>query len=77
VDKSLVDAPMAQALVAQQGSKLLDDNLGDDDPELLNFTVVESEIVCRMSSWLHRYWPDSGKSDCLIWYSVWFGFHAP
>jgi hypothetical protein len=27
-----------------------DDNLADNDPDLLNFTVAESEIICRMSS---------------------------
>jgi hypothetical protein len=77
VDTSLAETPMAQTSLAQQGSKAPDDNLGDDDPELLNFTVVESEIICQMGSRLHRYWPDSGKPDYPVWYSKWFGFHAP
>jgi hypothetical protein len=46
VDTSLAEAPMAQALVARPGSKALDDNLADDDPNLLNFSAAESEIVC-------------------------------
>jgi hypothetical protein len=46
---SLAEVPTAQALAAQSGSKALDDNLADDDPSLLNLTVVEFEIVCRMS----------------------------
>jgi hypothetical protein len=45
---------MAQALVARPGSKVPDDNLVDDYLNLLNFTVVESEIVCRISSRLQR-----------------------
>jgi hypothetical protein len=51
-DTSSVEVPTAQSLVAQQGSKVSDDNLTDDDPELLNFTTVEFEIICQMSSWL-------------------------
>jgi hypothetical protein len=43
---------MPQALVARPRSKALDDNLGDDDPDLLNFTVVDSKIICLMSSQL-------------------------
>jgi hypothetical protein len=46
VGTSSVEAPTAQALVARSGSKASDDNLADDDPELLNFHVTESEIVC-------------------------------
>jgi hypothetical protein len=46
VGTSSVEAPTAQALVAQSRSKASDDNLADDDPELLNFHVTESEIVC-------------------------------
>jgi hypothetical protein len=49
-DTSSAEAPMAQALVAQPGGKALDDNLSDDDPSLLNFVVVRSEITCWMSS---------------------------
>jgi hypothetical protein len=45
VDTSLAEAPKAQALVARPGSKALDDNLADDDPNLLNFSAAESEIV--------------------------------
>jgi hypothetical protein len=39
-------------LAVRSESKALDDNLADDDSNLLNFNVVESEIVCLMSSWL-------------------------
>jgi hypothetical protein len=45
VDKagmSSAEVPMAQALVARPGSKASNDDLFDDDPGLLNFTVVES-----------------------------------
>jgi hypothetical protein len=49
-DTSLAEVPTTQALVARLGSKALDDNLADDDPDILNFIVAESEIVCRMSS---------------------------
>jgi hypothetical protein len=44
------EVPTAQALVARLGSKALDDDLVDDDPDLLNFTTVESKIICQMSS---------------------------
>jgi hypothetical protein len=44
------EAPTAQALVARSGSKAPNDNLADDDPDLLNFDAVDSEIVCRTSS---------------------------
>jgi hypothetical protein len=47
---SSAEAPTAQALVARLGSKALDDTLIDDDPNLLTFGTVKSEIVCRMSS---------------------------
>jgi hypothetical protein len=50
VGTSSAEVPTAQALVARLRSKALDDNLTDDDPSLLNFTVVESKIVCRTSS---------------------------
>jgi hypothetical protein len=46
VDTSSAEASTAQALVARPGSKAPDDNLADDDPVLLNFAAVESEIVC-------------------------------
>jgi hypothetical protein len=46
VDTSSLVAPIANALVARPGCKALDDTLADDDPVLLNFNVVESEIVC-------------------------------
>jgi hypothetical protein len=55
VDKagtSSVEVPTAQTLVALPESKVSDDNPTDDDPSLLNFTTVESEIFCRTSSWL-------------------------
>jgi hypothetical protein len=47
---SLVEPPTTHALVARSGSKVPDDSPADDDLDLLNFTVAESEIVCRMSS---------------------------
>jgi hypothetical protein len=47
---SSVEAPTAQALVARPGSKASNDNLADDDPNLLNFDMAESEIVCRTCS---------------------------
>jgi hypothetical protein len=50
VGTSSVEPPMAHALVAHPRSKASDDTLADDDPDLLNFGTVESEIVCRMSS---------------------------
>jgi hypothetical protein len=68
---------MAQALVPRPGGMVPDDDLGDDDPDLLNFAVVGSEIACRMSSRLQTYWPDSRKLDCLVWDSGWSGFCAP
>jgi hypothetical protein len=40
---------MAQALVARPESKAPDDNLVDDDPDLLNFAAVGSEIACWTS----------------------------
>jgi hypothetical protein len=49
VDKmgtSSVEVPTAQALVAQPRSKAPDNNLTDDDPGLLNFVMVESEVIC-------------------------------
>jgi hypothetical protein len=52
VGTTSTEVPTAQALVARLGSKVLDGNLADDDPGLLNFAVVEFEIVCRTSSWL-------------------------
>jgi hypothetical protein len=65
---SSAEAPMAHALVGQSGSKASDDTLADDDPDILNFDMAETEIVCRMSSQLQNCWPDSGKQDCLVWY---------
>jgi hypothetical protein len=50
VGTSSAEAPMAQALVARPGSKVSYDTLADDDLELLNFGVAESEIICWMSS---------------------------
>jgi hypothetical protein len=45
VDTSSAGVPTSQALVARPGSKALDDNLIDDDPNLLNFDMAEFEIV--------------------------------
>jgi hypothetical protein len=50
VGTSSMEAPMAHALVVRPGSKVPDDNLADDNPDLLNFDAAESEIVCRTSS---------------------------
>jgi hypothetical protein len=49
-DTSLTKAPTGQALVARSRSKAPDDNLANDDPDLLNFDVVESKIICQTSS---------------------------
>jgi hypothetical protein len=76
-DTSSAEAPTGQALVARSGSKAYDDNLLDADLSLLNFDAAESEIVCQMSSWLKRCWPDSGKQDSPVWYSELSGFHDP
>jgi hypothetical protein len=77
VDTSLVEAPMAQVLVAQLGSNAPNNNLADDDPNLLNFVMAESEIICETSSQLHRCWPDSRKPDCPVWYYGWSSFLDP
>jgi hypothetical protein len=66
-DTSSVEAPTAQALVARPGSETPDDSLADDDPNLLNFAAGNSEIICRMSSWLQNYWSNSGKVGCPVW----------
>jgi hypothetical protein len=63
VDTSSAEVPTAQALVARPRSMVPNDGLGDDNPDLLNFATVESEIVCWMSSRLQKCWPDSGKPD--------------
>jgi hypothetical protein len=60
---SSVEAPTTQALVARLESKAPDDNLGDDDPDFLNFDAAESETICQTNSRLQRCWLDSGKSD--------------
>jgi hypothetical protein len=52
VGTSSAEAPTAQALVTRSGSKASDDNLGDDDPDLLNFAIVGSEIAWQTSFWL-------------------------
>jgi hypothetical protein len=49
-DTSSAEAPMTWALVARPGSKALDDNPADDDPDLLNFYAVESWIAWQTSS---------------------------
>jgi hypothetical protein len=77
VDTSSTKAHTAQALVARPESKAPDDNLVDDNLDPLNFAMVESEIVSRMSSQLQKCWPDSGKPNCLVWYSGWSSFCAP
>jgi hypothetical protein len=50
VDTSSVEAPTAQAWVARLRSKVPDDTLADDDPDLLNFDEAESQIICWTSS---------------------------
>jgi hypothetical protein len=77
VDTSSAEVPTAQALVARSESKAPDDNLGDNDPNLLNFAIVGFEIACRMSSQLQMCWPDSGKPDCPVWDSGWSSFCGP
>jgi hypothetical protein len=52
VGPSSVEAPTTLALVARPKSKALDDNLAGDNPDLLNFSVADTEIICRMSSQL-------------------------
>jgi hypothetical protein len=66
VSTSSMEASMAQALVAQPGSKALDDNLADYDPNLLSFNAVESDIIYRTSSRLQKSWPNSWNSDCPV-----------
>jgi hypothetical protein len=61
VGTSSVEPPTAQTLAAQSRSKVPDDTLADDAPELLNFDAEEFEIVCQMSSRLQSCWPDSGN----------------
>jgi hypothetical protein len=46
---SSAEAPMAQALVAQSGSKMPNDAPVDDDSKLLNFVAAVYWIGCRMS----------------------------
>jgi hypothetical protein len=46
VGTSSSECPMAQALVARSRSKAPDHTLANDDPDLLTFGAVESEIVC-------------------------------
>jgi hypothetical protein len=77
VGTSSAEAPTTQALATRSGSRAPNDTLADDNLDLLNFDVAESEIVCRMSSQLQNYWPDSGKLDYLIWYSRCSSFHTP
>jgi hypothetical protein len=66
VTTSSTEVPTAQVLVARPESKVSDGNLGDDDPDLLNFAAVGSKIACQMSSRLQRCWLDSGKPDCPV-----------
>jgi hypothetical protein len=55
VDTSSAEAPTTWALVAQPGSKALDDNPTDDDLDLLNFSIVESCTAWWTSSLLQMY----------------------
>jgi hypothetical protein len=50
VDTSSVEVPTVQALAVRLGSKAPNDNLVDENFDLLNLDVVESETVYRMSS---------------------------
>jgi hypothetical protein len=50
VGTSSAEAPTAQVLVARSGSKASDDNIANGAPDFLNFNMVETEIVCWMSS---------------------------
>jgi hypothetical protein len=50
VDTSSAEVSTTQALVARPGSKAPDDNLADDDPDILNFTAMKSEIICWTNS---------------------------
>jgi hypothetical protein len=77
VDTSSTEAPTTQILVARSESKASDDNPSDDDPDLLNFDMAESKIVCQTSTQLQRCWPDSRKPDCPVGYSGWSSFCAP
>lgn len=63
--------------MARPGSKTLDGRPTDDNPNLLNFTAVESYTAYWMSSRFHMYWSDSGKLDCPVWHSVWSSFTLP
>jgi hypothetical protein len=45
VDTSSAEAPTAQALVARPGSMAPDGIPTDDDPDLLNFAMVESGVI--------------------------------
>jgi hypothetical protein len=49
--------------VAQSGSKVSNDALVDDDPDLLNFAMMVSWVIGWMSFLLQKYWPDPGKSN--------------
>jgi hypothetical protein len=50
IGTSSAEGPIVQALASRMGSKAVDDNFTDYDPDLLNFNAVESEIICQMSS---------------------------
>jgi hypothetical protein len=41
---------MTQVLAARSGSKVPDDNLADEDPDLMNFDATEFKIICWTSS---------------------------
>jgi hypothetical protein len=54
-DTSSVKGPIAQAFVARLRSKAQDDAHVDDNPDLLNFIVTVSWIVCWTSFLSQKY----------------------
>jgi hypothetical protein len=76
-DTSLVEAPTAQALVVQLGSKTPDDAPIDDHPYPLNFAVAVSWIVGWMNFLPQKYWPDPGKPDGPVRKIEWSSFCNP
>jgi hypothetical protein len=51
---SSAEATTTWALVVRLESKVPHDTLADNNLDLLNFAMVESEIVCQMSSRLEN-----------------------
>jgi hypothetical protein len=51
---SSAEAPMTRALVVRLESKVPHDTLAGNNLHLLNFAMVEPEIVCQMSSRLEN-----------------------